>query len=74
MAPIANQKIKRALVSVSNKEGIVEWRKRVGEEVANHVMIQAANRGTAVHNMVEDYLNSHNSNSNILRLKLIRLC
>ena len=47
-----------SVLSIRNKEGIVEWRKRVGEEVANHVMIQAANRGTAVHNMVEDYLNN----------------
>jgi genome maintenance exonuclease 1 len=47
-----------SVLSIRNKEGIVEWRKRVGEEVANHVMVQAANRGTAVHNMVEDYLNN----------------
>jgi genome maintenance exonuclease 1 len=47
-----------SVLSIRNKEGIVEWRKRVGEEVANHVMVQAANRGTAVHNMVEDHLNN----------------
>jgi genome maintenance exonuclease 1 len=47
-----------SVLSIRNKEGIIEWRKRVGEEVANHVMVQAANRGTAVHNMVEDHLNN----------------
>ena len=47
-----------SVLSIRDKKGLHEWRKRVGEEVANHVMIQAANRGTAVHNMVEDYLNN----------------
>ena len=47
-----------SVLSIRQKQGLVEWRKKVGEQVANHVMIQAANRGTAVHNMVEDYLNN----------------
>ena len=47
-----------SVLSIRDKKGLHEWRKKVGEEVANHVMIQAANRGTAVHNMVEDYLNN----------------
>ena len=47
-----------SVLSIRQKEGLLEWRKKVGEQVANHVMIQAANRGTAVHNMVEDYLNN----------------
>ena len=47
-----------SVLSIRQKEGLIKWRKSVGEEVANHVMIQAANRGTAVHNMVEDYLNN----------------
>ena len=47
-----------SVLSIRDKKGLHEWRQRVGEEVANHVMIQAANRGTAVHNMVEDYLNN----------------
>ena len=47
-----------SVLSIRQKEGLLEWRKKVGEDVANHVMIQAANRGTAVHNMVEDYLNN----------------
>ena len=47
-----------SVLSIRDKKGLHEWRQKVGEEVANHVMIQAANRGTAVHNMVEDYLNN----------------
>ena len=47
-----------SVLSIRQKEGLIKWRQRVGEEVANHVMITSANRGTAVHNMVEDYLNN----------------
>jgi len=36
----------------------MEWRKRVGNEVANHIARTAANRGTKVHQMCEDYLNN----------------
>ena len=46
------------VLSIRDKGGIQAWRKRVGEEVANYISIKAANRGTAVHNMVEDYLNN----------------
>ena len=48
------------ILSVRNKSGLVEWRKRVGDKVANHVMHKAAARGTAVHHMCEDYLNNEN--------------
>ena len=47
-----------SVLSIRQKEGLVEWRKKVGDAVANYVMITAANRGTAVHHMVEDYLNN----------------
>ena len=46
------------VLSVRNKKGLMEWRKRVGNEVANHVARTAANRGTKVHHMCEDYLNN----------------
>ena len=45
-----------SVLSIRNNEGLLAWRKRVGDEVANYVAIKAANRGTYVHNMVEDYL------------------
>ena len=46
------------VLSVRNKKGLHEWRKRVGEDVANYIARTAANRGTAVHKMCEDYLNN----------------
>ena len=46
------------VLSLRNKEGLFEWRKRVGNEVANHVARTAAARGTKVHYMCEDYLNN----------------
>ena len=36
----------------------MEWRKKVGNDVANYVARTAANRGTKVHHMCEDYLNN----------------
>ena len=36
----------------------MEWRKRVGNEVANYVARTAAARGTSIHHMCEDYLNN----------------
>ena len=46
------------VLSIRNKKGLMEWRKRVGDDVANHIMRTAANRGTKVHHMCEDYLNN----------------
>jgi len=47
------------VLSVRSKEGLAEWRKRVGEDVANYIARTAAHRGTKVHKMVEDFLNNH---------------
>ena len=46
------------ILSVRNKKGLMEWRKKVGNDVANYVARTAANRGTKVHHMCEDYLNN----------------
>ena len=46
------------VLSILNKEGILAWRKRVGEEEANRISQQAATRGTAVHKLAEDYLDN----------------
>ena len=45
------------VLSPRNKEGLIKWRKRVGEKVAKHIANKAAIRGTKVHKMCEDYLN-----------------
>ena len=46
------------VLSSRDKKGLTEWRKRVGDEVANYVAGKAASRGTKVHHMCEDYLNN----------------
>ena len=46
------------VLSIRNKKGLMEWRKRVGNDVANYVAGKAAARGTKVHHMCEDYLNN----------------
>ena len=46
------------VLSVRNKKGLHEWRARVGHDVANYIARTAAQRGTAVHKMCEDYLNN----------------
>ena len=45
------------VLSPRNKKGLMEWRKRVGNDVANHIANKAAIRGTKVHKMCEDWLN-----------------
>lgn len=46
------------VLSDYGKEGIMQWRKRVGEKEANRVSKQATTRGTSVHKLVENYLNN----------------
>ena len=46
------------VLSVRNKKGLFEWRKRVGDDVANYVARKAATRGPHVHHMCEDYINN----------------
>ena len=46
------------VLSTRKKEGLFEWRKRVGNDVANYVARTSASRGTKVHHMCEDYLNN----------------
>ncbi len=41
-----------------SRQGIMEWRKRVGAEEANKITTQASRSGTSVHQMAEDHLNN----------------
>jgi hypothetical protein len=41
-----------------SKDSIMKWRKRVGEEEANRISHRAASRGTAVHDLLEKYVNN----------------
>ena len=46
------------VLSNRNKKGLMEWRKRVGNDVATYISTKSATRGTHVHHMCEDYLNN----------------
>ena len=46
------------VLSNRNKKGLMEWRKRVGNDVATYISTKSATRGTHVHTMCEDYLNN----------------
>lgn len=46
------------ILSILSEDFIRAWRARVGEEEANRVSHQASTRGTAVHQLCEDYLNN----------------
>ena len=53
------------------QEGLQKWRERIGEEQARIVSGKAARRGTAFHNICEDYLNgvediTHHKDKNFL--------
>ena len=48
------------VLSGRNAEGLIKWRERVGNDVANQIMRTAAKRGTAVHELAENYLNNAN--------------
>lgn len=46
------------VLGAQKKKAIMEWRKRVGEEVANQISGKATKRGTAVHTLCEKFLNN----------------
>ena len=46
------------VLSNYKKDGIIKWRKRVGDKEANKISTQASRRGTKVHKLCEDYLNN----------------
>jgi len=53
------------VLSQHSKEGIMQWRKQVGEETANKISRQAAVRGTKFHNMAEQYLKNSLGDENL---------
>lgn len=46
------------VLGAQKKQALMEWRQRVGEDVANQITKKATSRGTAVHSLCEDYLNN----------------
>jgi len=62
------------VLSARNQEGLIRWRQSVGNDVANNIMRTAAKRGTAVHTLVENYLdNKELSQQDVLPLALFTL-
>jgi len=46
------------ILSILSEESIAKWRDKVGEEEANKVSLRATTRGTAVHAIIEKYMNN----------------
>jgi CRISPR/Cas system-associated exonuclease Cas4 (RecB family) len=46
------------VVGAQGKSSLDEWRKRIGEQEADKISRQAANRGNKLHKLCEDYLNN----------------
>jgi genome maintenance exonuclease 1 len=46
------------VLSILSEESIQRWRARVGEEEANKISYRASTRGTAVHAIIEKYLDN----------------
>lgn len=46
------------VLSILSEEAIQKWRARVGEEEANKISHRASTRGTAVHEIIEKYLDN----------------
>jgi ATP-dependent exoDNAse (exonuclease V) beta subunit len=44
------------VLSAHNKDAIIAWRKRVGNEEANRISAAATRRGTKIHSIIESYL------------------
>ena len=62
------------VLSARKNEGLVRWRESVGDAVANNIMRGAAKRGTAVHTLVENYLNNEElSKQDVLPVALFTL-
>ena len=62
------------ILSIQKKEGLIQWRKNVGEAAAKWEMARAARRGKAVHTLVEQYMkNETPSIRDVLPLGLFKL-
>jgi len=48
------------LDKTKDKTGLIEWRKRVGEERAQQITTEASGVGTRMHKYLEDYIDTGN--------------
>ena len=49
------------LSAVSDKSWLEEWRKAVGNEIADKITKESCDRGTAMHHIIEEYLLKNNT-------------
>ena len=49
-----------SVTGLMSRDGIKQWRKRVGEKTANKISTQAARHGTSAHQLFEDYIKGDN--------------
>lgn len=54
-----------AVLGMLSHDSIESWRKRVGDEEADRIMNRASKRGTAVHSLCEDYINTGKASPSI---------
>jgi len=47
-----------SVLSILSKDSIEKWRKRVGNDKANRISYKASTRGTAVHEIIEKYIDN----------------
>ena len=57
------------ILSLVNKEKIMEWRNRVGAEKADAISHKAATRGTHVHSIIEKYVNNEDTSDFLPHIK-----
>ena len=63
-----------SVLGVTKKVELQQWRDRIGENVANWEMGRAARRGTATHNLIENYIKGEPlTEKSILPLGLFKL-
>jgi genome maintenance exonuclease 1 len=53
---IAYPSVTTIIGEMSDKSGLIEWKNRVGEEEAERISTKAANRGTFMHAVLENYV------------------
>jgi genome maintenance exonuclease 1 len=57
------------VLSILSEEAIQAWRERVGAEEANKISHKASTRGTAVHTIIEDYLNGKDTTKHLPHIR-----
>ena len=53
------------VTGLHSKQGILDWRRRVGETEANRISSRASARGTRIHSLCESYLRGEPTNPDI---------